>query len=255
METRVLRNSPLIEAIFEMRWRLAEVAPMQLTDPNYKLMLGRLFERLKDVYPYHEQLLAPNIPDEVAAYIVQHRFRKGKDKWPLVQVGPGIITLNDTGEYSWPDFKERISQVIGALFDAYSNTDFELEPDSLLLRYINGVELERGEDVVSFLNQNFRMNVNIDEKIFERTSVSSLPLGADLRFYFPCERPKGTLNLRFAQGKKDDKDYLIWELQMQGVNDAIKNPQEITKWCGEAHETIERSFFGMLQEVFLRRLE
>lgn len=255
MEAKVLKNSPLIEVIFEMRWELVEIAPMQLIDPNYKLMLGQLFERLKDTYPYYEQLPASSIPDEAAMYIVQHRFRRDKDKWPLVQVGPGIVTLNNVEQYSWPDFEKRILQLISALFDAYSNTDFELRPSSLLLRYINGVELEGGEDIISFLNQNFRMNINIDEKIFSKTSVSNLPLGADLRFYFPCEQPKGTVNLRFAKGKKDNKDSLIWELQMQGINDVMKNQEEITQWCAQAHEILEQTFFGMLQEVFLGRLE
>jgi len=101
MEAKVLKNSPLIEVIFEMRWELVEIAPMQLIDPNYKLMLGQLFERLKDTYPYYEQLPASSIPDEAATYIVQHRFRKDKDKWPLVQVGPGIVTLNNVEQYSW----------------------------------------------------------------------------------------------------------------------------------------------------------
>ena len=255
MEAKMLKNSPLIEVIFEMRWELVEIAPMQLVDPNYKLMVGQLFERLKDTYPYYEQLPASSIPDEAAAYIVQHRFRKDKDKWPLVQVGPGIVTLNNVEQYSWSDFEKRILQLINALFDAYSNTDFELRPSSLLLRYINGVELDGDEDIISFLNQNFRMNVNIDEKIFTKTSVSSLPLGADLRFYFPCDQPKGTVNLRFAQGKKDSKDSLIWELQMQGAYSAVKSQQEIIQWCVQAHETLEYAFFGMLQEVFLRRLE
>ena len=94
-----------------------------------------------------------------------------------------------------------------------------------------------------------------DENIFTKTSVSSLPLGADLRFYFPCDQPKGTVNLRFAQGKKDSKDSLIWELQMQGAYSAVKSQQEIIQWCVQAHETLEYAFFGMLQEVFLRRLE
>lgn len=42
---------------------------------------------------------------------------------------------------------------------------------------------------------------------------------------------------------------------MQGINDVMKNQEEIAQWCAQAHEILEQTFFGMLQEAFLGRLE
>ena len=105
---KVLKNKPLVEAIFELRWELEEQVSGAKTDPHYKILIGRMYDRVKDDYPYHEELPTATIPDEIAGYIIQHRFRKDKDMWPLIQVGPGIVTLNDTEGYVWDDFEERI---------------------------------------------------------------------------------------------------------------------------------------------------
>ncbi|MCD6239350.1 MAG: TIGR04255 family protein [Thermotogae bacterium] len=96
MERKILKNKPLVEAIFEFRWKLQEPSIGVKIDPHYKILIGRMYDRVKDEYPFHEQLPAATMPDEIAGYVVQHRFRKDKDKWPLIQIGPGIITLNDT---------------------------------------------------------------------------------------------------------------------------------------------------------------
>ena len=92
-----LKNKPLIEAIFEIRWKLQEGPEKGMRiDPHYKLLIGRIYEKIKDKYTFHEQLPTASMPDEIAGYIIQHRFRKKENEWPLIQLGPGIITLNDT---------------------------------------------------------------------------------------------------------------------------------------------------------------
>jgi len=85
-------------------------------DPHYKILVGSLYEQLKEEYPFHQQLPTAFIPDEMLGYLVQHRFRKGENQWPLVQIGPGIITVNDTEGYIWEDFKNRIERVVNILF-------------------------------------------------------------------------------------------------------------------------------------------
>src|SRR3989338_2714408 len=103
MPPKHLSNKPLVEAILEIRWALQGFPNIQ-TDPHYKILLGRLFDRISSVYQKHQPLPAASIPDEMAGYIVQHQLRIRENDWPLVQVGPGIITLNETAAYTWDDF-------------------------------------------------------------------------------------------------------------------------------------------------------
>lgn len=99
MTSRVLNNKPLVECILEMRWALVEQAPGLSQDPHFPLLLGRLYDRLNADYPVHEQLPAAEVPSELVGHTVQHRFRRKAEGWPLVQVGPGILTVNDTDGY------------------------------------------------------------------------------------------------------------------------------------------------------------
>lgn len=257
MVRKILKNKPLVEAIFELRWELQEQAPGMKIDPHYKILVGRIYDRFRDKYPFHEQLPTATMPDEIAGYVVQHRFRESKDDWPLIQIGPGIITLNDTEGYVWEDFEKRISHVLNTLFEAYPEAENNLKVNGLLLRYIDALKFDYGrDDIFTFLKEKMKTDIEIHEQLFEDTGVSRLPLGFDLRFSFPSTKPKGATHLRFVQEKRKDTDALIWETQVQSIgDDAPKVKNEITTWVKEAHELTDDWFFKMIEGELLRRFE
>lgn len=123
MSNKNLINKPLVEAILEVKWQLNTIAQNVSIDPHYKLALGRLFDQLSDEYPYHEQLPTATLPDEVSGYAVQHRFRCASNDWPLVQMGPGILTVNDTRKYTWDDFSHRAINAVRKLSNVYPKMD------------------------------------------------------------------------------------------------------------------------------------
>ncbi|KUK55979.1 MAG: Uncharacterized protein XD79_0365 [Atribacteria bacterium 34_128] len=257
MGSKILKNKPLVEAIFEVRWELQEPAPGMKIDPHYKILIGRIYDRVRDEYPFYEQLPTATMPDEIAGYVVQHRFRKDRDKWPLIQIGPGIITLNDTEGYVWEDFEKRIHRMLDILFETYPDAENNLRINWLLLRYIDAINFNYEEEhIFSFLGKNLKVNIDVYEKLFEGTEVSNLPLGFDLRFSFPATKPKGAAHLRFVRGKKKDVDALIWETQVQSVSDdALKHKDQIINWVVEAHKLTDDWFFKMIEGELLRRFE
>ena len=146
MRPEKLTHPPLVEAILEVRWRLQEQAPGIAVDPKYKLLVGRLYDRLNGDYPFHEPLPSASMPDEMLGYVAQHRFRTAAGAWPLVQVGPGLITLNDTQDYTWKAFEVRSRQLVDTLYRAYPDASTALQVSSLQLRYIDAIpfDFERG---------------------------------------------------------------------------------------------------------------
>lgn len=256
MTRRILTNKPLVEAIFELRWELPEPSPGIRVDAHYKILIGSLYDRVRDEYPFHEQLLTATVPDEIAGYIVQHRFRKGDNLWPLIQIGPGIITLNDTAGYVWEDFERRISQLIGILFETYPNSD-NLKFNGLLLRYIDAIDFDYNKDnVFSFLKSKMKMDVEVHQGLFKGTGVSKLPLNLDLKFSFASDKPKGVVNLRFARGHRDGGDALIWETMVQTSGELVpQNREEVKNWIGHAHELADDWFFKIIEGDLLRRFE
>lgn len=257
MKRKVLKNKPLVEAIFELRWNLQEPAPGMRIDPHYKLLIGRLYDKLNDEYPFHEQLPAATMPDEIAGYIVQHRFRKDKDKWPLVQIGPGITTVNDTEGYVWEDFEKRIIQTVNILFEVYPESKSNLTVNRLLLRYIDAIAFDfEKDDIFTFLKEQAKTKINLYQKLFEDTRVEKSPLGLDLRFSFPSTKPKGAIHLRFVRGKRKESDALIWETMVESVSEDVPKVQnEIADWVKEAHNLTDDWFFKLIEGELLRRFE
>ncbi len=257
MERKILKNKPLVEAIFELRWELQELVQGMKIDPHYKILIGRIYDRVRGEYPFHEQLPTATMPDEIAGYVVQHRFRKDKDKWPLIQIGPGIITLNDTEGYVWEDFEKCMYQLLGILFEAYPDAENKLKVNGLLLRYIDAVDHNyENEDIFNFLKEKLKVNLQLHAELFEETGVSKLPLGFDLRFSFPSARPKGAVHLRFVRGKRKDIDALVWETQVESTgDDAPKVKDQITSWVISAHGLTDDWFFKMIEGELLRRFE
>lgn len=250
-----LKNKPLIEAIFEFRWELREPSPEMKADPHYKILIGRMYDKTSDEYPFHEQLPTATIPDEIAGYVVQHRFRKGRDKWPLVQIGPGILTVNDTGGYVWEDFNKRIAHLLDALFESYPDAENNLKTNRLLLRYIDAVDSAES-DIFNFLKEKMKMNIEVHQQLFEETGVSNSPLDFDLRFSFPSTEPQGVAHIRFVRGKRNEVDGLIWETMVQSGEDNVPaTKKEINSWVHKAHDLTDDWFFKIIDGDLLRRFE
>lgn len=256
MSRIILKNKPLVEAIFELRWELQEPKPGIKIDPHYKIAIGRIYDRVKDEYPFHEQLVTSTMSDEISGYIVQHRFRKSKSGWPLIQIGPGIITLNDTDGYVWEDFKEKINNITEILFETYPDAQ-NLKVSEIILRYIDAIEFDYEKDnIFIFLREKMKINVDIHKKLFENTGVNQLPLAFDLRFSFPSEDPKGAVSFRFGRGKRNNTDALIWETMVHLFCEKVPIlKEEIIKSIEDAHNLTNDWFFKIIEGDLLRRFK
>jgi hypothetical protein len=54
-----------------------------------------------------------------------------------------------------------------------------------------------------------KMNIEIHSNLFDKTGISNIPLGLDMRFSFPSDESNGAMHLRFARGKRKDCHALI----------------------------------------------
>jgi uncharacterized protein (TIGR04255 family) len=253
MMRKVLKNKPLIEAIFELRWALKESSQGIKTDPHYKILVGSIYSKLKTEYPYHEPLPAASIPDDIAGHVVQHRFRKDKNQWPLIQIGPGILTVNDTAGYIWEDFEQKITSAVTALSDVYPESE-NLKISSLLLRYIDAVEFNfNSNNIYDFLAEKMKTTIRPYSGLFNDTGVHSMPESFDWRFSFACTKPTGMIHLRFMRGKKENTDALIWETMVQSTKEQV--PGNIADWLNDAHNLTDDWFFKLIAGELERRFE
>lgn len=245
-----LSKPPLVEAILEIRWSLEEVKPGLFVDPNYKILIGRLYDRLEKKFPSHESLPTASMPDEMLAYTVQHQFRVAKRSWPLIQVGPGIVTLNDTQNYSWDNnFEAHAVELIATLFETYPNASETLKITGIHLRYIDAINLDYSNvSVLTFIKDKLKIDLMFPDEFFEGNNIEILPSSINTFFSFPINTPPGTLSLRFATGKNNEKDALIWETAVGSQGSQLpKMPMDFNAWLESAHNLTHNMFFKLIE--------
>lgn len=248
-----LINKPLVEAILEIRWTLKGKPPEPQIDPYYKILLGRFFDRIITDYPEHEQLPTANLPDEILGHMVQHRFRIDKEKWPLVQLGPGILTINSTDDYRWSDFKPRAIVAVNKLFESHPKAE-QFKISSLTLRYIDAVEYDYPhENALKFIKDNLKISISLPENLFDK-SIENKPTVLSFQSSYKSSEPKGTVSVRIASGKKSDKPAIIWETTLKTSEENVPPlPDEFEKWIDSAHQITDNWFFKMIEGDLERR--
>lgn len=252
METiKELKNKPLVEALFEVRWGL-DGPPGMAVDSVYQLLIGQLYSRIRERFPHWVRLPTAEIPETMVPFTPQHQFRVGPDAWPLVQLGPGLLTVNDTEAYLWDNFHELCRYVAGALFEVYPQANRPLRIVEVSLRYIDADFLE-GTAALEFLKK-LKINVGLPTSLFEDGRVGGLPVGVGLSLAFPTAEPRGTIRLAFSQGRKSDKDALIWETQVASRGeDAPTDSGRLVEWLDRAHSVTHDWFMRLIEGELLEK--
>lgn len=248
--SRALQNKPLAEAIFELRWALEAVAGRQV-DPYYPIMLGEFFAAVKERYPYWEPLVPPGMPVELAPQGVHHRFRAAAGQWPLVQLGPGIMTVNDTEGYQWEGFQKICMEMVETLIGLYSSQKRDFSPALISLRYIDAQALH-GVPVTEFLTK-LKLKLEPGATLFDSGWIQG-PETKHLALALSYEsvKPKGVFTARFNQGETDSQPGLIWDTQILSSGDDLPVGQgEIEQWLHAAHATTSDWFFRQIEGELL----
>lgn len=250
MEHKQLANPPLVEVILEIRWELQEgTVPQTKTDPHYVLLPGKLHATLSKNYPYHEPLPQASIPDEITPYTVKHRFRHEKDGWPLIQIGPGILTVNHTKKYTtFDEFLPLAVSAVNELFKVYPEPE-NLKISNLLLRYIDAKEFDyKKEDIQVFLRDKMGVPILLPDKLFNNTGVDRIPRSFTWNTSFSCNMPNGLATLKFATGLSNGKPALIWEQIVQSSHDDVPDmPKGFKNWIKDAHKLTESWFLSLIK--------
>jgi uncharacterized protein (TIGR04255 family) len=257
MSSIVLTNKPLVEAILEIRWAVQQKPAELIVDPHARLLPGLLFTRFNADYPVHEPMDAPSILDELPLGRVQHRFRAKPGDWPLVQLGQGVLTLNDTKGYSWDDFKLRAIKAMNALVEQHPAKS-DLKFQSLNLRYIDAIAFNPMEaNLISFLKEKLKIGFELPKTLFDGNVVADSPDHFGLQARFPCTKPRGRVVLSFGLGRTpDNKSALLLDTQiMSDATDIPNLPIDFENWISNAHTITHDWFFKLIDGDLLKQFK
>lgn len=237
-----LPKAPLVEVIFELRWVLPSA---QIQDAQY--IAGDLYHLIKDNYPYREAL--QQLPPGLVIQAPTHRFRHERNGYPLVQVGPGLLTVNITDEkYFWNDFLADITSVL-----RHFQTVYKFDEEQVLtahLRYIDFLAFDFDkQDVFKYLEEKLHLKVDFGFLNYEKAKVDNTVLAVGLKI------PEGELHISISNGKNSKGNSGI-AINTLITNKLDSSTKDIVEWLGKAHE-ITRSVFkemtkGELQKQFTK---
>jgi len=232
-----LKNKPLVEAIFELGWSVAEVEP---TDQFWDVLPGLYFGAVRDEYPHIENLPMSQVPVQVSRNVVRHRFRKTKGGWPLTQLGPGVLTVNDTAGYTvWEDFLPRITKAVSSLTDVYKNA----EPfDRAELRYINAVEFDPQQSFAEFVKEKLHTSITLPDLSDGETTTTDI-VNANIAAQVHLKCPAGIGEIVVSLGQVNDKPAAVFQISVRSSGkDAPKKKDDIEQWANDAHQIIDSWF-------------
>ena len=258
MGTDKLERPPIVEALVEIRWELKEKTQGGECDPYYKFLLGKFRDAINGDYPFHEALPTSHIPDDISGYTVKHRFRVAEDEWPLVQIGPGIITVNETKKYETFDhFRPRVLKVVHALYESYPDVN-DLNISRLQLRYIDAHDFDYSkENVCDFISEKMHIESTVPAVLLLDKKIQPNPVGYGLRTSFRCDEPPGVAEFLLNTGHRLKKRAIIWnQILTSSGPDVPDMPDGFDDWIDAARGVIRAWFEGIisgeLREEYLK---
>ena len=230
-EMSKLSNAPLLEVIFEIKWDIETKDDIV----DFQYLHGDLYSNIKEYYPYRESLVPPEIPLETFKGNPVYRFRKEKSGYPLIQVGPGLISINILDDtYYWEVFRDSIEYILDVLNNIYHKySNFKITP---ALTYIDFFEYHGFETPLSFINQNLELEINDH---FMRDFDTNL---ADINLSFNYDAGGNVISISLRDAiVNDKKNGLACNTKIQGRK-KVYGSNQIAKWIDDAHGLSSKIF-------------
>lgn len=241
----VLANPPIIEAILEVQWAVFKGEEHPPLDSRYKLLPGRLYETVKDRYPYIEVLMNSTMPDEMNPNIPRYRFRSKAGCYPLIQIGPGVMTVNldKTNFLSQDMFHDASMQ---ALSDLYSVIDVEF--NRMHIHYIDAFDYGGGK-MSEFLKSKLRLNFSFQPELFDAAHLSPEPDEFLLETSYRTARPKGQFRCRLRKGRKPDGGpVILMDTICASQEPDVPEKEKRGEWIHDADDLIHDWFYEMIRD-------
>ncbi len=241
----VLRNPPIIEALLELKW---EVGDQQagMVDKKFKLYPGIFSEKIKNQYPEIEILDGARIPDEMNPYIPRYRFRKKPGGYPLVQLGPGVLTVNLDKDFSREKFYGVCKGAMDVLFDILPELTFI----ELTIHYIDSFNFSFETNPFQYLNQKLKTNFEFSSDLFSVANANSNPVNFNLDSTYKVSKPDGFLRIQLRSGvrKVDNMKLLLMDTIFYSIKGQIPAKELIAEWIRGADGTIHSWFYKMIEK-------
>ena len=266
-ENVTLPTNSLAEAWLELQWELEQTPiPNLKRDPNFDIALGAFYRNIKERYVRRKNLDAAQVPQDMTPHIVRYQFQQGDEELPVLQLGPGIASVNFTKGYTWDAFKAEALFLREQLMQAY---DQELTPKVFILRYRNLLPfLYTSNNLVDYLRDNLNITMKWPEYIPGDAGKSTAPATFNFSTSFILKNNLGVGKVTIGTGihstpnrNKPDAgatEILIVDLEVGSKENnppSLVNAVEFEAWLINVHRVIHDWYLALIDGVLFQQFK
>jgi uncharacterized protein (TIGR04255 family) len=241
-----LEHAPLQEVLFEIHWKLDPVIDQigLYIDNDFQSAWNQFILRANNEFPYYVSLKPPTVPEQFFANKAIHQLWKAENKYPVMQLGPGLFTVNDTDKnYTWNDFRSNIITGIKWLLESYNKN---LDIDFIEIRYIDAIELN-DYDLLNYLDEH--LNITITNKVqLPSSKPSSLLLTQ--RFHLEDDN---YLSISINNGIRNIDEVNVIILQTFVNKKGTINAPDLISWVDKSHSVCSDLFKKIISNELYER--
>jgi uncharacterized protein (TIGR04255 family) len=256
-----------VEVVFELRWKLKGsegVPPPLRQDPGYFVCLESFFPKMKE-YGFADSKRTQADATFPQAYAVEYRFyRKLGQDFPTIQIGPGLLAVNDSSGYVWDDYSHLCVDALERFLGSYPKLRMNpLVPIQLELKYIDAFEpsASTGKDLLSFLTKSTNFGISLPS-VLESSVFDSVKSG-QINLVFPVKGKADTnFVVQLANGEVSGVPSIILQSSVITTCPAISIGESIratathlNRWLNEAHSCTSPFFKGFVKDSLLKQFE
>lgn len=240
MPRHKLKNAPLQEVIFELFWKLPLDESGFPYDPGIDRALGKFETNIIEQFPRYKRTIPEGLNLRVYPKPI-HQYWKGELTWPVIQIGPGILAVNDTDvNYSWKgNFQANVKMATEALQNSYAAG---LQLERVKLQYIDAVEYnpDTPRDFIA-------RNMNTDLQNLYKVPGSARGVNISQSFSLQHESLL-LLNIQTGKHNKTGNPAIIWITAVERMGNF--DFRDLSDWLEYAHEITSDTFVNMLNPEF-----
>ncbi|MDZ4680538.1 MAG: TIGR04255 family protein [Saprospiraceae bacterium] len=237
-----LHKAAIQEVIFEIFWKLSLDDIGFPHDPDFGLTQGVYASKIQKDFPVRKCLIHENINIRMYPLLV-YQFWKEELTWPLVQLGPGVMTVNDTEKnYVWKEnFLPNIKKAVQILRNSYQ---VDLKIERVKLQYIDAVEFDaEKESATEFVARNMK---TVLRNNYKSAGVQKSVHNAQT---FQLKKDSvSQLNIQNGVYNKTGNPAIIWTTAVESTSNI--DFKSLLQWLEHAHKATSDTFINMLNPEF-----
>lgn len=244
-----LKNPPLIEAIFEIKWGQGEQNKFEFHPQEEQILTGLIASSLNQKkFSYIENIPnAPKIP-----YQVTTRFRTKENEWPCYQAGLGVFTVNQiTKGYTWESFRESMKNGLNVLNDELILSMIQHKKNTkLTLKYQDAFY---PDDITTeeYITEYFNFSSNLPQNFYGKYTKDDKYDKVNIQYSLPLKDNNGYLTIICANAIINGRAGILIEFAVEVSLHAIMETfsvEKIMDWLEDAHDIQRHAFTTLIKE-------